>query len=95
HTYHGSKGEEYDNVLIVLEDTFGPNNNLKHFNKLFKFLNGEFNDIVDEEIISLQNLLYVAVTRAKRNLCILYTGRDEGLKLGVSKFYGENFSSLG
>ncbi|WP_447468015.1 UvrD-helicase domain-containing protein [Streptococcus rifensis] len=95
HTYHGTKGEEYENVLIILEETFGPNNNKKYFKKLFKFLNDEsedkFNEDIqkkyDEEIITnLQNLLYVAVTRAKNNLCILYQGHDNELKMEIGRF---------
>lgn len=70
HTYHGTKGREFDNVLIIGQNSFGKDGN--RFSNFFKGL-------LDPESISdvethenTKNLLYVANSRAKKNLRFLY-----------------------
>jgi DNA helicase-4 len=66
-TVHKSKGEEYTNVILLgmNEGSFpiyNPNN------ILFK----AFNETADDAIQDERRLFYVAVTRAKKNLLLLY-----------------------
>ena len=77
HTYHGTKGLEFENVLIVIEDGFGSSAEDRVFIK--KFL--ENYDSLNEkmpigEYKKARNLLYVAVTRAIKNLRVIYEGES-------------------
>lgn len=93
HTYHGTKGKEYDNVIIFMNSKFGKND--LYFNDLMKVLNerneeGEAGNALE----SARNLLYVAVTRATKNLCIVYLD-DLGEAIEVVKeVFGEIKLSL-
>lgn len=63
-TKHGTKGEEYRNVLVVIDDTSWPGQyNFERF----------FNDTDDKEHRKLRtkNLFYVSCSRAKENLVVL------------------------
>ena len=75
HTFHGTKGLEFENVLIVLEDGFGTKKEDKVFIKNFF---EEYSRLKTEQQVmkheKARNLLYVAVTRAKKNLRLIYTG---------------------
>lgn len=79
HTYHGTKGREFDNVIIFMNSRFGRKE--QYFKNLLTVLpvKNEQNEI-GTDIESARNLLYVAVTRAVINLCIVYfddlTGTD-------------------
>lgn len=63
-TKHGTKGEEYRNVLVVIDDTSWPGQ--YNFEKFF-------NDSDDKEHRKLRtkNLFYVSCSRAKENLIVL------------------------
>lgn len=85
HTYHGTKGEEFDNVLIVMDKGFGrtqPN----FFSDLIENLSSTENT----KINLARNLLYVAVTRARSNLSILYTDvLNQKQKNQIQNIFGE------
>ena len=85
HTFHGTKGLEYDNVIMIFGDSFGKNKNF--FDLFFQ----EYGKIVDEEkkrtFNVARNLLYVAVTRAKRHLRILYTGNYQNNAVEINKIF--------
>ena len=66
HTFHGTKGSEFDNVVIVINDTFDRKN-------FFKTIYSE-NDIKSEVF---RNLFYVAVTRSRKNLAIISNQLNE------------------
>lgn len=69
HTFHGTKGLEYDNVIVVITNSF--NRRTNYYHEYFK----AYDDITaysDKEFLSKRNLLYVAVTRAKHRLYVLY-----------------------
>lgn len=87
HTYHGTKGDEFDNVLIIMENDFGKAKNF--FGNLIRNLSlssGEENS----ELKAARNLFYVAVTRAKNNLAILYTDfLDDAQKEQIKNVFGE------
>lgn len=81
HTFHGTKGLEFENVLIVLEDGFGKKKEDKVFIK--KFLENYTGLETEQQIMKYEkarNLLYVAVTRAKKHLRIIYTGDSVKVK---------------
>lgn len=70
HTYHGTKGEEYKNVIILMQNNFGKDRN--KFSSFFKNYN---TNLSNDELIkytNTKNLLYVSCSRAIENLRILY-----------------------
>ncbi|QST00328.1 ATP-dependent helicase [Pontibacillus sp. ALD_SL1] len=70
YTYHGTKGLEFDNVLIVMENKFGRDPNFfgKFFEQYQQRQNLEGEDKIKYE--SVRNLLYVSCSRAIKNLRI-------------------------
>lgn len=87
HTYHGTKGLEFNNVIIIMENKFG---NRSYFDKYFsnrlkeKKLQGE----VLEDYISAKNLLYVATSRAIKNLVIYYVDSISNFEAGIIDIFG-------
>lgn len=85
HTYHGTKGLEFENVVIIMGNGFGKQKN--YFNVFFSNYNNEnnLNELNQKNYISAKNLLYVSITRAIKNLRILYTDSidnfEDNLKL--------------
>ncbi|EGR3325440.1 UvrD-helicase domain-containing protein [Vibrio parahaemolyticus] len=96
HTYHGTKGEEYDNVAIILEHNFGSRSRNK-FKNYFDFLQKteEERDILlsDQDFknrhTNTKNLLYVACSRAVKNLKVLYLDDISEIKNGIEHIFGE------
>lgn len=90
HTYHGTKGLEFENVLIVVEDGFGNKREDKVF--LRKFLE-DFDKLSEgvsmENYEKARNLLYVAVTRAIKNLRVIYVGESEKVKETLGEIFNE------
>ncbi|MBB1272045.1 UvrD-helicase domain-containing protein [Psychromonas sp. SR45-3] len=62
HTWHGTKGEEYDNVIIIMERNFQY--------KKQEFISYFSGDEMDNK--QIENLLYVAHSRAKKHLRVLF-----------------------
>lgn len=72
HTYHGTKGLEFENVVIIMGNGFGKQKN--YFNVFFSnYNNDNLNESNQQTYLSARNLLYVSITRAIKNLRILYT----------------------
>lgn len=96
HTYHGTKGEEYTNVAIILEHSFGRMNNNK-FKDYFSFLQKDHNERQEllnhseykEKHTNTKNLLYVACSRAIKNLRILYLDDISEIENGIKQIFGE------
>jgi len=90
HTYHGTKGAEYDNVIIIMENAFGRMNKDK-FSSFFE--NYVDPDSLGEEdrikFNNTKNLLYVSCSRAIKNLRILYLDNVSEFKHGVESLFGE------
>lgn len=96
HTYHGTKGEEYDNVAIIMEDDFGLRNRNK-FKKFFLYLKlveseqrKELEDIdYRKQIENTRNLVYVACSRAVKNLRVLYLDDISDIEDGINFIFDE------
>lgn len=70
-TLHSSKGREYDNVVVLLEKGIRSNTNEFH-EVLKKVVNEEINDDMIKGEKTALNLLYVGLSRARKNLCLIY-----------------------
>ena len=72
HTYHGTKGLEFDHVTLVMENDFGPMHQGGK-NKFPRYFEAD-SDAVDNDdnLTNTKNLLYVACSRAKKSLKIIY-----------------------
>ena len=83
-TKHGTKGEEYRNVLVVIDDT--------SWKTQYNFEN-YFNDseTIQERKERTKNLFYVSCSRAKENLVVLALSSmgDEAMTK-VHSWFGEN-----
>lgn len=80
-TQHKTKGSEYDNVLVVLDNGNWPKYSFKH---LFE------NTKDKEEIIErTQKLFYVCSTRAKENLAVYYIAPSEKVLETAKKWFGD------
>lgn len=55
HTYHGTKGEEYDNVAIIMEHSFGKNNPNKFKDYFASMPIQRENQYTEEERKKLEN----------------------------------------
>lgn len=88
-TYHGTKGEEFDNVLVILENKFGREKNF--FNNYFKNIrNYENLDTKNKEkFIQTRNLFYVACSRAKKNLVVYYLDDPSDFFENIEHVFGE------
>lgn len=96
HTYHGTKGEEYDNVAIIMEHSFGAKGRDK-FKNYFSVQQLE-NKSEEQKIATCKtlddyentkNLLYVACSRSIKNLKILYLDDISEIQLGVKNIFVE------
>ncbi|MBU3154481.1 UvrD-helicase domain-containing protein [Clostridium estertheticum] len=88
HTYHGTKGREFDNVIVFMNAKFGSDR--EYFSRLLKVLSikdekAERNTNIEEA----RNLLYVAVTRTILNLSFLYLDDIGDSKVQVEHVFGE------
>lgn len=87
HTYHGTKGLEFNNVIIFMQSKFGRDRD--YFSRLLKVISmkneiGEKNTKIEEA----RNLLYVAVTRATFNLSIIYSDEITDFKEQIENVFG-------
>lgn len=81
-TKHGTKGAEYENVLVVIDDDAWRNYS---FDKYFS------NDITNENIYNrTKNLFYVVCSRAKTNLVVLsLSSLTQTSKQKIEQLFGE------
>lgn len=73
-TFHSSKGLEYKDVFII-----DANEGITPHNKA----------LLDDDIEEERRMFYVALTRAKENLCVCYVNERYNKKLVPSRFVGE------
>lgn len=86
HTFHSTKGLEYENVLIILGRDFGIDRGL--FETYFMQY-GKSSSETTEKYETGRNILYVAVTRAIKNLRILYIDDLNNIQDKVSRIFGD------
>lgn len=88
HTYHGTKGIEFLNVVIIMENNFG---RVSHFDNYFKnrLRKIELEDSILSNHRKAENLLYVATSRAIKNLAIYYIDDIKDFKEGIKDVFGE------
>jgi len=91
HTYHGTKGLEFSNLIIIMENDFGRMNK----NKFSSFFKNNINpDAITEEkeilkFENTKNLLYVSCSRAVNNLRILYLDSTVEFQDGIKKIFSK------
>ena len=66
-TSHNSKGLEYNNVVVFLQDDF---------NREKEYISSFFNDPDNEVFQERRNLIYVSLSRAIKNLVVCFLYRD-------------------
>ena len=81
-TKHGVKGDEFDNVLVLLDDA-GANWNQYSFGNL---LAGA--DKSESRLLRTRNLFYVCCSRAKKNLVIADLGSPAGKEKAIEALFG-------
>lgn len=92
HTYHSTKGREFDNVLIFMTAKFGSDH--RFFSDLLSAFSANTPAAKDTDKIGVaRNLFYVAVTRAVRNLCVVYLVNDgddmSAISASLEKVFGD------
>lgn len=100
YTLHGSKGLEFDNVVVVLQDNFAKRTDYCKF--FFKNYNTQIasgtqfqeTDTQSQKAAAqfqkVRNLLYVAFSRAKINLYVIYKNNSsEDLPENIKEIFGE------
>lgn len=83
-TKHGTKGDEYRNVLTVIDDT--------EWKQEYNF-NNFFNDSEEkpERKLRTRNLFYVECSRAKENLTVLMLSKIDDVALqNIKQWFGED-----
>ena len=89
HTFHSTKGLEYENVAIILGKDFGQDKAL--FELYFKHY-GENEEQASDIYEKGRNILYVAVTRAIKNLRVLYIDDFGEIKDGLEKVFEKAYA---
>lgn len=90
YTLHGSKGLEFDNVVVVLQDNFAKK---RDYCKYF-FENYNTSTGADPRFKEVRNLLYVAFSRAKKNLYVIYKKNNPGILLGNLEYIFQEIRKL-
>ncbi|EHH3647590.1 ATP-dependent helicase [Vibrio parahaemolyticus] len=99
HTYHGTKGEEYKNVAIIMEHSFGSNHKGRNkFKKFFDFRGKPEDeqcrmledDSFNKQVSNTQNLVYVACSRAIENLWLIYLDDISDIESGVNLIFNDS-----
>lgn len=93
HTFHSTKGLEFDNVLILLTKKFGRDK--EYFGSLLKTFPEKIDAKYDStEIGAARNLFYVAVTRATKKLCVAYLADEQEQLSDVELQLGSIFTKV-
>lgn len=88
HTYHGTKGEQYKNVIVLMQKNFGPD--AEKFSNYFKSYSME-NSLTGRDLtrfVNTKNLLYVSCSRAINNLRVLYLDDINDFEESVKNIFG-------
>jgi len=87
HTFHGTKGREFDNVIIIMENAFGKDR--EYFNFFFEnFIDPEkLEEKNKQKFEKIKNLLYVSCSRAIKNLRVLYIDELGNSESGIKEIF--------
>lgn len=80
-TQHGVKGEEYNNVVVILDN--GRWNQYDYSSVILK-------DTSNSKYIRSLKILYVSLSRAKQNLCVFYYKPTSEIIENAKQFFGES-----
>lgn len=90
-TQHGVKGAQFENVLIV----FGCGWNHYNWNQMLEFMNNGVPEDKRDTFERWRNLFYVACSRPKKRLALLFTQKiSEDSKASLGKIFEVNVESL-
>ena len=93
HTFHSTKGLEFDNVLILLTKKFGRDK--EYFSSLLKTFPEKTDAKYDStEIGAARNLFYVAVTRVTKKLRVAYLADEQEQLSDVELQLGSIFTKV-
>ncbi|GAA6170816.1 hypothetical protein NBRC116592_04860 [Colwellia sp. KU-HH00111] len=96
HTYHGTKGEEYEYVALILGHDFGGTHQGRNkFKSFFEHIQLDQNEqderlnLTDykENFENTKNLIYVACSRAAKDLRLLYLDDVDEIKNGIEQVF--------
>lgn len=92
YTLHGSKGLEFDNVVVLLQDNFAKKTDYCKFffeNYNTKFASDTQSQKAATQFQEVRNLLYVAFSRAKINLYVIYKNNpSKNSSKNIKKIFG-------
>lgn len=80
-TQHKTKGSEFDNVFVILN-----NGNWNNYNFENLFLGGGTASVLDRT----QKIFYVCCTRSKENLAVFYHNSSPGVIAQASEWFGQD-----
>lgn len=89
HTFHSTKGLEYENVAIIFGKDFGMDKGLF---KVYFMKYDESEEETSDKYERARNILYVAVTRAIKNLRVLYIDDFEEIKDGLERVFEKAYA---
>jgi hypothetical protein vspiD_09015 len=82
-TEHGTKGAEYDNVILIIDD-----NTWKQQYRVPTLFGSD--DHIDARIERTLRLFYVAISRARNNLVVVYKNPTAASIAGAEELFGTN-----
>ena len=82
-TQHGTKGAEYDNVILVIDDSTWKNR--YSFSTVFGA-----SDRIEDRVQRTLNLFYVSISRARNNLIVVYKNPTTVSIAGAKELFGED-----
>ena len=82
-TQHGTKGTEYDNVILLIDDTTWKNK--YSFSTVFGA-----SDRLADRVQRTLNLFYVSISRARDNLIVVYKNPTTDSIAGAKELFGED-----
>ena len=82
-TEHGTKGAEYDNVILIIDDV-----TWKQQYRVSTLFGSD--DHIDARIERTRRLFYVAISRARNNLVVVYKNPTADSIAGAEELFGTN-----
>lgn len=92
HTYHGTKGLQFDNVAIIMQNSFGKIQD--YFSFFFEnYFNFNTLNVEDKKkFVQARNLIYVSCSRAVKNIRILYLNDITNFEGSICEIFGKPYA---